>query len=592
MNNNGEEKMKKVLMTWYGITDLRASLGLEYSNGPILSALIAEEYKEVLILGYTNKDKVEIDESNFEKDLIVAKEAFKDNNQSEVWNFINQYANAEISHRYFVEWLKTSLKENNMQTEVIFHSVQLDKLNDTEGIYEIAIQALDVVASFKSKREVTFYLSPGTPVMAFVWAFVALRHPELTKRLMASPVANKVPEVVSLPNEWLEWHGRHVNDDGQSILKYDVIFHLFGEQRMPSLLGVRQFESQKHVFINSKQYPAKVMKQFLGDAEFDEFTIDPYDPSMIKETILKYLEKSPTSKKIGFNLTGGTKLMYAGALAASKKINATPFYFDGRHDRVIFLEDFKNEETKKIDSVETFLKLHGNDLQVSKQGFWDDIPDIDNPKRKQLTLMLWKYNRKISKLYWEIANDYADKDKPFDLETRDVHLVYRNDKSVEVTLGEEKFTFEKWPLFGTYISGGWFEEYMYLLFKPYVDAGKIYDLRIGLEISFKESIDKKQSFGLGDLKSVFGETYQELDLVFTDGRKLYIVECKAGAVKSDHIMKLQNIVRYFGGSGGKGILAACFPPPSKITKKKIEDSLNIDLASGRYLKENIEDLFY
>jgi hypothetical protein len=584
--------MKKVLMTWYGITDLRASLGLEYSNGPILSALLAEEYKEVLILGYTNKDKVQIDESNFEKDLAIAKDAFEANNQSEVWDFINQYANTQIAHKHFVEWLKMKFKEVNTKTDVIFLPVELDKLNDTEGIYDVAIKALDVVAAFKSKREVTFYLSPGTPVMAFVWAFVALRHPELKKRLLASPVASKAPEVVSLPNEWLEWHGKHLSDDGEHISKYDVVFHLFGEQRMPSLLGVLQFESKKHVFINSKQYPAKVMKQFLGEAEFDEFTIDPYDPSQIKETILKYLEKSSSNVKVGFNLTGGTKLMYAGALAASKKINATPFYFDGRHDKVIFLEDFKSEETKKIYSVETFLKLHGNDLQISKEGNWNDIKDIDNPKRKQLTLLLWKYNRKISKLYWEIANDYANKDKPFNLTIKDIHLVYREDQSVEITLGNEKFIFEKWPLFGTYIAGGWFEEYMYLLLKPYVDSGKIYDLRIGLEISFKEQMDENKSYGLGDLKSVFGETYQELDLVFTDGRKLYIVECKAGAVKSDHVMKLQNIVRYFGGSGGKGVLAACFAPPSKVTKKKLEDSSNIELVSGRFLKENIEDLFY
>lgn len=591
MSNIGE-KMKNVLMTWYGITDLKASLDLEFNKGPILSALLAEEYTDILILGYTNKNKVKIDRSTFEKDLRIAQEAFKSNNQKEVWSFINQYANTEIAHTHFIEWIKLELKNVDLKTDVIFLPVKLEHLNDTESIYDIAVQALDVVANFKNDKEVTFFLSPGTPVMAFVWAFVALRHPGVKKRLIASPVASKEPEVVSLPNEWLEWHGRHLSDDGKHISEYDVIFHLFGEQRMPSLLGVLQFESKKHVFINSKQYPAKVMKQFLSDAEFDEFTIDPYNPSKVKETILEYLEKSTSSMKIGFNLTGGTKLMYAGALAASKKINATPFYFDGRHNKVIFLEDFSTEETKKIHSVETFLKLHGNDLHISKQGYWDDVPDIDNPKRKQLTLMLWKYNRKISKLYWEIANSYAPKDEPFDLKEKDIHLVYRKDKSVEVTLGEEKFLFNKWPLFGTYISGGWFEEYMYMLLKPYVEAGKIYDLRIGLEIAFKEKIDKNQSYGLGELKNVFGETYQELDLVFTDGRKLYIVECKAGSVKSDHVMKLQNIIRYFGGSEGKGVLAACFPPPSKVTKKKIDDSSNIEIVSGKFLKENLEDLFY
>jgi len=584
--------MKQVIMTWYGITDLKASLRLEYNSGPILSALLAEEYTDILILGYTHKDKVDIDYSNFEKDLVIAQEAFKENNQKEVWSFINQYANTEIVHTHFIEWLKLELKKAKLKTDVIFLPVKLEHLNDTEGIYDIAAQALDVVANFKDDKEVTFFLSPGTPVMAFVWAFIALRHPELKKRLMASPVATKAPEVVSLPNEWLEWHGRNLSVDGKHLSSYDVIFHLFGEQRMPSLLGILQFESSKHVFINSKQYPAKVMKQFLGNAEFDEFTIDPYNPLEIRETILEYLEKLPSNMKIGFNLTGGTKLMYAGAIAASKKINATPFYFDGHHDKVIFLEDFKSEDTKKILSVETFLKLHGNDLHISKQGHWHDILDINNPKRKQLTLLLWKYNSKVSKLYWKIANDYADKDKSFDLHYKDVHLIYKEDKSVEVTLGEENFIFKKWSSFGTYISGGWFEEYMYILLESYVKDGKIHDLRIGLEIAFKEKVDKRQSYGLDELKNLSGEIYQELDIVFTDGRKLYIVECKAGAVKSDHVMKLQNIIRYFGGSEGKGILASCFPPPSKVTKKKIDDSSNIELVSGRNLKEKFEDLFY
>jgi len=581
--------MKKVLMTWYGITDLRASLGIENSIGPILSALLAEEYNEVLILGYTNKDKKDIDEVGFEKDLSEAQEAFRVNDQSKVWNFISKYANTEVAHQHFVDWLKKNLSEKNIDTQTIFLPVKLDKLNDTEGIYEVAIKALDVVADFKEAREVSFYLSPGTPVMAFVWAFVALRHPEIKKRLIASPVANKDPEVVSLPSEWLEWHSRQLGKEGNDDSQYDVLFHLFGEQRMPSLLGVLQFKSKKHVFINSKQYPAGVMKQFMDGAAFDEFSVDPYDPRKVKETVLEYLEKLPPKSKIGFNLTGGTKLMYAGALAACKRVNAIPFYFDGRHNRVIFLEDFKSEETKQIHSVETFLKLHANDLKISKPGYWKNIADIDNPKRKELTLTLWKHRSKIAKLYWEIANEYANNDLPFNLKNKNIQIIYRKDKSVDIVLESEKFTFEKWPGFGTYISGGWFEEYMYMLLEPYMEAGKIFDLRIGLEIAFKEENEKK-THGLGDLKKVLGETYQELDLVFTDGRKLYIVECKAGNVKSDHVMKLQNIVRYFGGSGGKGILATCFPPRAKITKKKIEDSSNLELVSGKTLAGDLEFL--
>ncbi len=59
---------------------------------------------------------------------------------------------------------------------------------------------------------------------------------------------------------------------------------------------------------------------------------------------------SDPAKRLGFNLTGGTKLMYAGALAAARALGATPFYFDGRNRRVVFLDGFDSEPIKPVDS--------------------------------------------------------------------------------------------------------------------------------------------------------------------------------------------------------------------------------------------------
>ena len=582
--------MKKILMTWYGITDLRASLGLEYSNGPILSALLAEEYTDVLILGYTNNEKPKIDESTFEKDLIEAKNNFEANNQSEVWNFINKYSNTEIGHKHFTQWLHNQLEESKKNTEIIFRPIELSHLNDTEGIYDVATRALDLVANFNAKKEVSFYLSPGTPVMAFVWAFVALRHPSLKKRLIASPVVNKLPEEVFLPEEWIEWHGRSLHDNTQDSKEYDIVFHLFGEQRMPSLLGILQFASKKHIFINSKQYPAQIMKQFIRNAKFHEIPVNPFEPSDTKDKILAYLEELPLNLKIGFNLTGGTKLMYAGALAACKKINGTPFYFDGRNNKVIYLDDFKQESTKRINNVETFIKLHGNDLHISKSGYWNDIVDIDLPKRKNLTSFLWKKRSRIAKVYRDIV-PYNDDNRPFVVNKSGVVINYDRNKKVEISIDGDSFSFDKWDKFATYITGGWFEEYMYMQFEPLLNDGKIFDLRIGLEISFKDTKKNQNRSGFGGLRSMFGDTYQELDIVFTDGKRLYIIECKAGNIKSEFVMKLQNIVRYFGGMEGKGIMATCFPPSSKIVQKKIDESYNMEIVSGQNLKNDLEFLF-
>ena len=583
--------MKKILLTWYGITDLKAAFGVEYSNGPVLSALTSDEYSDVIILGYTNKEKNNVlKNKDFNYELLEAQKAFKDNKQAEIWGFINTYSNTNIAHSHFINWLKVELEKTNIQTKVDFHYVELAHLNDTEGIYNIATDVLDMVASWQEDKEIFFYLSPGTPVMAFVWAFAALRYPHLNKKLLASPIMNKKPEIVSLPKEWLEWHSNSINEEGKHFEKYDVIFHLFGEQRMPSLLGIKQFQTKKHVFVNSKQYPANVMKHFLNGADFAELSVEPFNPLDTKNKILEYLKNIPKDAIIGFNLTGGTKLMYAGALAACKKINATPFYFDIIHDKLIFINDFETMEIKPITSVETFIKLHSDNLFISKKGYWSDIKDINNKNRTKLTQLLWKFRAKIAKLYKDII-PYVNNKKSFFFQKSNISIRFSEDYNVEITIDDESFSFTNWKDFPIYITGGWFEEYTYMQFQPLVEKGIIYDLRIGLEIGFKERTNISNMSGLENLKNIFGETYQEFDITFTDGKKLFIVECKAGNIKSEHIMKLQNITNYFGGLKGQGILASCFPPNNKILKKKLQDSKNISLVSGKHFSKEIISLF-
>ena len=581
--------MKKILVTWYGITDLKASLGLEHSNGPILSALLADDYTDVLILGYTNQEKNQILSDKFKYNLKNAQENFRNNNQPEVWNFINNYANTEVVHNNFIDWIKQGLQNNNKKTEVVFYPVLLSHLNDTEGIYDIATQALDIIANWNVNKEVYFYLSPGTPVMAFVWAFVALRYPNMKKKLLVSPVINKKPEIVSLPSEWLEWHSKSVNENGEHIEKFDIVFHLFGEQRMPSLLGILQFDTKQHVFVNSKQYPAIVMKQFLNGSYFYELSVDPFNPLDTKDKILSYLKDVPPNTKIGFNLTGGTKLMYAGALNVCKKINATPFYFDIKNDKLIYLNDFYKKDIKPIKSVETFIEIHSDNLFVVKKGLWENISNINDIKRQELTELLWKKRSKIAKLYRTII-PYVNDKRMFSIEKNSIRINFLSNYNVEISIENKVFTFENWKDFPIYITGGWFEEYIYMQIKPYMDNGIIYDLRIGLEIGLKDKDNKKNFSSHRDFKNMFKDTYQELDITFTDGKKLYIVECKAGNIKSEYIMKLQNITKYFGGLKGQGILATCFKPNNNVVKQKIKNAKNIFLASDNKLIKELEKI--
>lgn len=584
--------MKKYLLTWYGTTDFRASLGLEKGTGPVLGALLAEDYSDVVILGFTKLDKAK-PKGLSNKDTFQEKLAGMENSESAVARqFLDQFQNTDDAHKHFIQWLKKQLLDAGKKVSVHFHPVVLKQLNDTEGIYEAATQSLNAVSTEEGEKLVTLYLSPGTPVMAFVWAFAALRHPKMKKRLIASSEVGRPPETIVLPNEWLEWHGRQVRTMKTDPERYDIIFHLFGEQRMPSLLGVLQFSCGKHIFVNSEQFPAGVMKQFIGDAEYAEITVDPYDPENVRNTILDLIEKMPSSVRIGFNLTGGTKLMYAGALAACRKVNATPFYFNSRNNKVIFLNDFESVDTKLIPSVETFIKLNGNNLYISKPGRWDDIPGIHSTDRKNLTYGLWQARSKISRLYRELAC-YNDSFQPFEIRNCDIYAKLSKDKSAKISIGKSHFEFKEWPDFAKYLSGGWFEEYTYTELQHFLKSGLIKDLRIGLEVSFKEDSADNKSLGLREqLNSLFGNLYQELDIVFTDGRRLYVIECKAGSVFSEHIMKLQNIIRYFGGIEGRAVLASCFPQRNKVVSKKLDDSKNLQAVSGDNFIKQLETIIH
>ena len=83
--------------------------------------------------------------------------------------------------------------------------------------------------------------------------------------------------------------------------------------------------------------------------------------------------------------------------------------------------------------------------------------------------------------------------------------------------------------------------------------------------------------------------YQEIDVCFSDGKRLYIIECKSGIPKSDYIEKLKNITLQYGGLGAVGILATCFELPNKVVKKKLEDNKMIYALKNDYA-QNIEQI--
>ena len=572
--------MKKFLLTWYGITDFRASLGFENTDGPIAGALAGDSYTNVVILGYTRAD-------NDSNELIEAQKTFahelaliRDTGQDKDWKatsqFVSRFANTAVAHEHFEAWLKRKAATLGCNASIRLKSEKLRQLNDTEGIYAGAMRALDGVERESGEKFVTLYLSPGTPVMAFVWALAALNYPELKKRLMASSIIGKGPEAIALPAEWLERHSAKQEAIRDISNGFDVTFHLFGEQRMPALLSIRQFKSAHHIFVNSNDYPATCMRAFIGSRDLHELSVDPWDDRAVHERITELAKQFPEKTRIGINLTGGTKLMFAGALSAARELGAVPFYFDSRNRRITFVDSLRREKIRRIDSIETFLRLNSDGLDISDSSAMNEM----SPDRQLLTKTLWIHREKLRRFYKELT-DYNNAFKPFEICRDGFNFKLDNLERAVIQGYGLDLVFEKWPDFAKYLSGGWFEEFVYLQCKPYEDTGVIQDLRINVKLNLKqESAWSHSSWGV---------EYNELDITFTDGYSLYIVECKAGNVTQEQVMKLQNLVRFYGGIEGRGIVACCVPPNTESAKKKIKDA-KLMLWSGSSLSEQIKTM--
>ena len=120
--------MKDYLVTWYGITDFRSSLGFEKS-GPILGALSDGFYTDLIVLGYSKQDDC-ISEVEFESKL---KEAQNSENSEDKIKFTYEYANCAVAHKHFIRFLGDKIVEMGKTISIGFIPITLSQLNDSEG---------------------------------------------------------------------------------------------------------------------------------------------------------------------------------------------------------------------------------------------------------------------------------------------------------------------------------------------------------------------------------------------------------------------------------------------------------------------------
>ncbi len=122
--------MKKILISWIGMTDLKASKRVEgVGIGPIAQAVTNRLFDKVIL--------------------------------------ISNYCEQENSN--YINWLKAKTS-----VEIEHYYEQLIDPTNYEQIYYIDIKVVtDIIAKNSSNALLTFHISPGTPAMQVVWVILA-----------------------------------------------------------------------------------------------------------------------------------------------------------------------------------------------------------------------------------------------------------------------------------------------------------------------------------------------------------------------------------------------------------------------------------
>lgn len=553
--------MKHYLLTWYGMTDLRAALKLENTDGPVLSALRTGEYSDAVILAYTDPTKEPHAfagplQDEWRQWVSAPPSTRPGLSREQIHRFVDALSNTASGHELFAVWLRGALDALGVTASIQIIPSELKKLNDARGIHAAATEAVRAALRDPDDKQVTTYVSPGTPVMAYTWALIARSNPHLKVGVISSSDPRKPPEQIELPKELLST-AIHA-PQGASAGDYDLVIHLLGEQTIPVFFGVRQFSAKEHLLLTTKEYEAQAQRLAKATATTLAPVVvsDPFRPAVTRKAITKLVAELTPGAKVAVNMTGGTKLMFAGALSACWELGLEPFYVEIRTHNIIFLRDGSQVPFVGISDVEDFLRVGG--FSTVSAGRWPQDPKHKRNQRLPGAEKIWAKRNALRGLYK--AREFQDYLYRYDKGSRS-HFSFawpHGQLSVEKD-GPGDILLQGESIRGSFrfLAGGWLEEYLYSLLRPLESDGIIRDIRIGLELAYRD-----------ESKNTHDSIAQEFDCAFTDGNRLWIAECKAGPVKQEAIQKLENNLKLYGGVAARGILV-CSSPLTDANKKRL-----------------------
>ena len=351
-------------------------------------------------------------------------------------------------------------------------------------------------------------------------------------------------------------------------LEFDVVMHLVGGQTIPNYMAVKLSEARRHVLVvtdeTSRQFDIlrRAFKE-QGEDFIGKITVPATDYKTIRQ-ILAEDKNVFAGQRVAVNITGGPKPMSTAALDLCREHGFVPFYIDTNMRLIqFFAEPYKSIDLPPaFSTVQEFLELAGYAVENSGA----KPQDVLTPEKRMLLRSLWDSREKIGRAIVKFAYASKPKDwKPgenkqmtYGAAVEELERISQSSMKDAMLIGSWRRLFGREPDMDAAAFGGgvWLEQWLLMRLADSKNGQLLKDIRQGVKVKIDSSSDK---------------TAQDIDIAFTDGYVLTLVECKAGydGVKQEVVQKLENLRLNVGGVMGKGVIFSMREVRDEMLRQRI-----------------------
>ena len=355
---------------------------------------------------------------------------------------------------------------------------------------------------------------------------------------------------------------------------------LISGQLMPNLFSVILLKPEEVILvhtIDSKEealfFSEFIQKQKYGVSKTTLLEVRPFNPEEIRNSASELMksirEAGEDPGSYTLNYTAGTKPMSIEFVNVFKQAGARLLYIDTQQETCWWTIDGKIEERPlevKLNVPEVFSLNRGAILDQEQQPIINTLSNLTYclfEKRAEFNFEntdLGKWIKDCVHLQLEIAPwNKSEKLKSWNPTYRDGRLVVTVDpvKTSQVTVEFDgiAFEFKKKEFWLNYFTGGWFEQYVFLVLGK---TGVYDDIRCNIRL---------KTTGVGDphLKN-------ELDVVAVKNGIPVFVECKTGLVNQKSVTNLKTAAEVYGGKYGEAVLCSLSKGIAPAVLERISDN--------------------